>query len=504
MIIEVYNSQSLNKKSGLFKRHGIFEFFELFFYLIVAFILVYYVDVRLNRWLFLIVLPLGWFSKRDYLWIAFLFILKEMPGGLFSGGLRDDPYRLPIYSLAPGFSFALNELFILIFFAKSLFNRRIKNNYISPFFRKELNLLLWLFIILILISPLLGMSFNSLSNVFKLSITFTLFYSVLRLLNTEEQLINFLRVMFPFAFVGLALQIYGLMNGEQLIALVKPGIKTVQGSYISGDPEGWIRPIELGHAMLITFSGSLFLLISGRHNFSKQYLILINLISFLVVLMSGTRSWFIAFCTGYIAFFFLARERIPRLIINSTVVIIIFIFFIGGISVVNNQVKNALSRFVTIEKVIEGDITGGGTISRYDIRAPRVMEGFYSSTIILGAGFSDHFYEYADGHVGYNNILLNTGVTGFLLFLYFIIQVFRKPIAIAKKYKNINKPLIKTSIISLIILLIINTGSQTIGFTPDSINRIVLMIFSLIMIDLAVKISMKGDNKMTYNHDGQY
>lgn len=489
-----YNNQNLGEKSDFFIRNGISEFIELFFYLIVAFVLVYFIPVRLNRLLFLLVLPIVWYSKRDYFWIAFFFILNEMPGGLFSGGLREDPFRLPIYSIAPGFSSAINELFILLIFAKSLINKRINRIYSPPFFSKELKLLLWLFIGLIVVSPLMGMSMETMANVFKLSISFTLFYSLFHLINHEEQLVNFLKIMFPFAFVALALQIYGLINGEQLIALVKPGIKVVQGSYASNDPKGWIRPIELGHAMLITFSGSLFLLISRRHNFSKQYLILINLISFLVVLMSGTRSWFIAFCIGYISFFFFAGKKIPKLFLNSLFVILIVIFSIRVISVVNKQVNNALSRIMTVEKVIEGDITGGGTISRFDVRAPRVMQGFYSSTIILGAGFSDHFYEYADGHVGYHNILLNAGIAGFILIMYFIMKVLIKPFAVAKMIKRNNKPLIKTSIISLIIMLVINTGSQTIGFTPDGVNRLVLMVFSLIMIDLAVKISVKEFN----------
>lgn len=495
MVSREYNSQNLSKKSNFFIRNGISEFIELLFYLIVAFILVYFIPVRLNRLLFLLVLPIVWYSKRDYFWIAFFFILLEMPGGLFSGGSKEDSFRLPIYSLAPGFSFTISELFILILFAKSLFIGSINRNFSPPFFRKELKLLLWLFIALILISPLSGMSMDSMSNVFKLSISLTLFYSVFRLINSEENFIKFLKIMFPFAFIALALQIYGLINGEQLIALVKPGVKVAQGSYnISGKQGTWIRPIEMGHAMFITFTGSLFLLISKRHNLAKQYLVFVNLISFLVILMSGTRSWFIAFCIGYLAFFFLAGKKTPILILNSLGIVIIVLLLIWGITVINSQVRNAFSRIATVEQVLGGDITGGGTISRYDVRAPRVMEGFFSSTIILGAGFSNHFYEYADGHVGYHNILLNAGIAGFVLIMYFIMKVLRKPFAIVKKYKSINRPLIKTSIISLIIILVINTGTQTIGFTPDGVNRVTLMVYSLMTIDMAIKIAVNDSS----------
>ena len=482
-----YYHQNIDQKSSFLSKIGISEFFELLFYLFVAFILVYFVDFRLNRWVFLIILPIVWFSKRDYLWIAFFFILMEMPGGLFSGGLKDDLYRLPIYSLAPGFSFSIHELFILVILAKTLFLRRITNNYSPPFFQKDLKSLSWLFTGLILISPVLGMSLNSISNVFKLALSLTLFYSLIRLISTEDQLIRFLKIMLPFAFLALSLQFYGLINGEQLIALFKPGIKATQGTYSVDNPEGWIRPIEMGHAMVITFTGSFFLLIRESVNRNIYYLILINILSFLVILMSGTRIWVIAFALAYLAFFILSGSRIPKLIVNSIVILFIVIMMVKGVSVIDKQVNSALNRIATVGRVLEGDITGGGTISRYDIRAPKVMEGFYSSTIILGAGFSDLYYNYADGHVGYHNILLNTGIVGFLLFIYVIIKTLRRPFLI-KKYNYIFKgQLLKVSIISLLILLIINIGTQTVGFTPDSVNRVILMVYSLVMIDIAIK-----------------
>ncbi len=478
------NKQRLKTFSDIKK----LEFFYLLLFIFIAFILVYFVDARLNRLLFLIILPIVWFSKRDYLWVAFFFILMEMPGGLFSGGLRNDPYRLPIYSFAPGFSFAIHELFILVIFAKTLLIKRIRNSYLHPFFQRELKILFILFIVLILISPLLGMSINSLSNVFKLSIALTLFYSLFRLINTEEQLNKFLKIMFPFAFVALALQVYGLINGEQLIALVKPGISSAQGSYNVSDKQGaWVRPIEMGHVMLITFSGSLWLLLRKHSDLGKQYLVSINLLSFLVIFLTGTRTWIIAFSLGYVIFFFLAGNKMPKILIRSIIVVVGFIILINTIPVINKQIKNSWSRVATVEKVIEGDVTGGGTISRYDVRAPKVMEGFFSSSIILGAGFSDHFFRYADGHVGYHNILLNAGIVGFLIFLFTIWKVLQYPFKLTAKYNHLNKQFIRTSIIPLAILLIINIGTQTIGFTPDGVNRIVLMAFSLIMIDIAVK-----------------
>lgn len=468
------------------------EFLELLLYLLASFILVYYFNVRLNRFLFLIFLPIIWQSKRDYLWLAFFFILMEHPGGFFSGGLRDDPYRLPIYSIAPGFSITFQELIILVFFIKTLVKNNIKSNSGKPFFNKELKLLLILYVVLILISPLFGMSLNSLTNIVKLSIALTLFYSLFQLINNEEQIVRFLGILFPFVFVALAFQVYGLMSGQQLVALIKPGTSVVQGVYdLSDSKAGWFRPIEMGHAMFINFTGSLWLIAKGNFVFRKQYLLLVNLLSFLVIFLTGTRSWVISFGAGYLLFFLFMGVKAPKFLSRSFIATVLFVIIINVIPVVNNQIRNSWSRIMTVEEVIEGDITGGGTISRYDVRAPKVMEGFMSSSIILGAGFSDHFYRYADGHVGYHNILLNTGIAGILLILYAIFKIIRYPFIIARKDKFLNNQFLKISVIPMVILLLINNGTQTIGFTPDGINRFVLMVFALIMIDMAVKKSIQ-------------
>lgn len=466
------------------------EFFELSLYVLIAVFLVYFIPVTINRLVFLALLPVVWFSKRDYFWIVFFFILLERPSGLFSGGLKDDPYRLPIYTLGPGISFALYELYILVIFFKTLFLKRFRNNSSKPFFQKELKILLLLYVILILISPLMGMGVNSLSNVIKLSLSLTLFYSLFRLINSEEELIRFIKVIFPFAFIALFLQIYYLINGEDIVALVKPGMREIYDELETNTAQSWIRPIEMGHAMLITFTATLWLLLKRHSEFRKPYLILINMTSFLVIFLTGTRSWIVAFSIGYLIFFIIAGRKISGILIRSVLSIIAFIIILNTIPVLNKQIKNSWSRVITVEKILEGDITAGGTASRFDIRAPRVMEGFLSSSILLGAGFSNLFYNYADGHVGYHNILLNAGFAGFAIFVFVILKVLRYPFRLTSRYKGINKRFIRISIISLVILLIINTGTQTIGFTPDGVNRIVLMVYSLIIIDQASKINL--------------
>lgn len=473
----------------LTKQYKIPEFLEVFFYLIVTVILVYFVDTRINTWISLLIFPVIWYSKRDYLWLAFFIVVVDMPGGLFSGGIQQEQFRLPIYVIGAGISFTFYELFVIVIFIKSLSVKRIRSNYSPPFCLKELRLLLGLFIVLILISIPFGFGFNSISAVFKTALTLTLFYSVFYLINSKKHLINFFKILFPFVFVALVLQIYGLINGEQFVAFLKPGSGVEQGSYnIDADKETWQRPIEMAYTVFLTFSGSLFLLSYQLHNFKKWYLALVNLLSYIVILLTGTRGWFIAFSFGYVAFFLFSRKILTRLVIRSGLIILLVIFLITLVPVINKQIKNAWSRIITIESVVKGDITAGGTLGRFNIRAPRVMEGFYSSSIILGAGFSDLYFTYEDGHIGYNNLLLNAGVLGFLVIIYSFWKLLRKPFSKPPGYKFVY---IRASTIPLIMLLILNTGFQTIGFNLG-FNRIILIIFSIMLIDMSIKQSIQA------------
>ena len=142
----------------------------------------------------------------------------------------------------------------------------------------------------------------------------------------------------------------------------------------------------------------------------------------------------------------------------------------------------------TVEAVVQGDITGGGTISRYNVKAPGVMKAFWSSSVISGAAFSDLFFDYSNGHIGYHNILLNAGIIGLLMFLLIIAKILSYPFRICDKFRGYDKTPFKVSVIPLVILLIINTGTQTIGYTPLGINRVILIFYALFLIELSRKI----------------
>lgn len=120
----------------------------------------------------------------------------------------------------------------------------------------------------------------------------------------------------------------------------------------------------------------------------------------------------------------------------------------------------SLNRLLTIEKLIEGDPTAGGTLGRITERRPIVINKFKKSPI-LGFGFSEDFYEYSDIHLGNETLLLKGGFVGYLLMLifwiYFNITLYKRNLMLSKQ--NIYKNALLVFIIGFIGFFIIHSSS---------------------------------------------
>lgn len=461
-------------------RHRYHEIIELLLYLIIAFILVYYTPIFFSRIVFLLILPIAWISKRDYLWFAFFLILADTPGGFFSGGARDDVARLPIYSFAAGFSFTITQLYLLVMLLKSIKNKYHKQK-LKIYFSNNLKVLAYYFILLITISLLIGMSFNSMREVFKIAVNLTIFYSIFYILSNRNDLTSFLWILFPFVFVALAFQIYGLTFGHQPIELFKPG--ALRNLYSSSDsPLGWQRPIEMVFTLFICFTGSLFFWGNNDAYFNKLYLVIINIVSFVSIFLTGTRSWTFAFILSYIIFMGITRTRfntsLPKILLG-----IVFAFILLKYStVLDDQMTNAWSRFSTVKNLASGDLSLGETAPRYQKYTPRLWEGFKQSTIVFGAGFSDLYYKYSNIHIGYHNLLFNVGIVGVFLYLSLFIKIIHR-IHLSSFQKQLIS--IKLSIIPLLMLLVINSAVQTIGYGVIHTPFFIIQAFTLALIVIA-------------------
>lgn len=453
------------------------DIISLSVYLLAAVFLVYFVPVLLQRLFFLLFLVAFYKSKKNYIWLVFLFILIERPGGLFSGGLKTDMERLPIYTLGPGISFAFTKLFILTALIKAV---KIKSKFRPvPFLRSNLNRLGVYFIFLFVGSIALNPAYGTIRNFYISVIDLTLYYSVFFLLNEEIEWVNFFKLLFPFSLIAFGLQLYSLVFGHQLIVLFKVGILSVQG--VLGDNYVIQRPIEMGNILLINFFGTLYFFITSKKVFQKNYLLTVNIVSYFAIIITGTRSWVLAFTFGYLLILLLISRQATKLLLKYTLFIVLLTILLFSNSVFQKQYTSVMERISTLSKLANGDITAGGTIIRYDIRAPRLMEAFMQSSILFGAGFSPFYYQYADAHVGYHNFLFNAGIVGALLLAVFLFQLLRCPFVLNAQLFTDNpyKNSLKVFPITILMIMVLNTGTQFIGYDVGISRSLTLAVILL-------------------------
>jgi len=96
------------------------------------------------------------------------------------------------------------------------------------------------------------------------------------------------------------------------------------------------------------------------------------------------------------------------------------------------QMGNSIMRTLTLRSVFEGDLTAGGTSSRADIQAPKVMK-VWAQKPVFGWGFSDTYFQNYNIHVGNQTILLHSGIVGAILLIFSFIYFFRKLYLLALK-----------------------------------------------------------------------
>jgi hypothetical protein len=320
---------------------------------------------------------------------------------------------------------------------------------------------------------MLGVSGNHFIPIFRVLIGFSLFVSTIFIFKNEEDIINFFKIIFPFTFIAIILQLYGMVNHQQLVEAFNPLISISQGVLTGNE----MRPIELVVVLLFSFFGSLLYLGKKNSGFSKSFLLVVNITSFVSILMTATRSWFLGFIVMYFFYFYLNYKRLGKNVILFVTAIGFFLIIIFMTPQIGNQINVASKRLATIKELLAGDLTAGGTLSRLTERGPRVMEGFKKSTIIFGAGYSDLYFEYGDMHVGFQNNLLHSGVIGFFILFSFAATLFFTPLRILRKfsYRSDLRIILRNLPLLIPAVLTINTGTQFWGFGLVYLSRIMLL-----------------------------
>jgi hypothetical protein len=304
------------------------------------------------------------------------------------------------------------ELFIIVYLIKYLKSKKPKRF----IFKKEFTWYLAFGIVMAAFSMLLNMSFANVIGTYRHLLPWFLVFVIPVFINDKNTLIKTSKLVFPVVILAFASQLQSYFTGDYLNNIL-------QGS-VSGRLEIGEEASRSYSAVIITLFSliqAFYFLFNRKTEMNRNYLGIIVFLGYFTIIMSAMRGWIIALSAillGIMIFFGFQKGnmKIVRLVVVSAIA---FYLIQLQFPLVTKQLDASIERFATMEALVHGDVTAGGTLQRLDIRGPRVMKKFWESPV-MGFGFSDEFYYYSDGHVGNQNILLNVGILGYL----FLIGVF--------------------------------------------------------------------------------
>jgi hypothetical protein len=394
------------------------KYFRFLFLVVITVLVTYYTSAIISSVWYILLLVFYFRSKDEAFWLAFFFVTTDG----FMGFLGIYTTVIKAIPGLPGIELA--QFYIILSLIKVL---SAKNN-TRLFYRNwMLGMLLYtIFLVLFGIMDGLDNEINVYFRVVKITLPFLLFYTVPRLLKTVrdyENLFSYLFVVLVLAFVG---QLHALFTG----------FDPKKYFNLSGDTDlGLEAELEVGRnfrvlynqgiTMLSLFGALYFLVFKQRSKFKDSYLYLIIVLTFALAFLSATRGFILS--TGFIIFlFFIFVQKL-----NVKQVFVFSIFFISLLLIglsnrkVSTQIQFSIDRLLTLNSLAEGDISAGGSLIRLSERGPRVMKA-WSESPVLGAGFSNKFFEYDDFHVGNQNILFHAGIVGFALMSGFVFYFISK------------------------------------------------------------------------------
>ena len=404
------------------------KYLQFFGMYALAILVNYFTPFPIRILFFSSLLVLFFRSKDDPFWIAFFYMIAYAPGYLFNDA--DVKYNLFLFTLPGSTSgFSLIEVFIPLVFIKAI-QTKCKID-VHPIY-----MFLFVFIaILFFATFFMDTSIQKLLRTLRFFIPYTLLLALPALLKTPGKFLTVFNYFIVFSIAILGLQIYRIFSGEHLmLTLGGVYVKTIESHNITG--VGDIRSQLLytlysTHILLLNVAICVYYLLARKRSIvngikKPKFIGLFLFFSFFSLVLSGNRGYTLASCL-ILSLFMLVNIKNIFSLLKYLVITAVLVASLLTVPAIKYQMTLAVARISTILLLIDGDLTAGGTLKRLDVRQPRVMKKFKESPII-GQGFSDTFYKYRDGHVANAQILMNSGVIGFAVFLIFISFFVFKPI----------------------------------------------------------------------------
>ncbi|EMS77656.1 hypothetical protein [Desulfotignum phosphitoxidans] len=449
------------------------DFYLLIVLLFFSFFSVYYMPVMFNRIAFLIILVATFRTKFDYVYLVWFFIINDAPARLFSAGALDDVGRIPLYPLVSGISISFQDLFFALYIYKYLSQKKI-----PPFiFKKEFTWYLLFGIFVVGYSLLLGMTMDNMLQTFRIFLPWSMIFIVPAYIGSKEKIIRSSLLIFPIVFLAFLSLCYSYVTGDYLNDVLR-GVSFSHTLLVRDE----FASRSHSAAFIIIFSviQAFYYLLDKNNQINKNYLGAVIFFGLFSILLTASRGWTIAltfFLFGSLFFTGFSRN-IAKWIRIVAVSVIVFWFIGSQFPLIQKQLDATFQRLATLEMLVSGDVTAGGTLQRIDVRGPRVMSKFWESPFV-GWGFSNDYYDFADGHVGHQNILLNVGILGYVfvngLFVVLCMKIWR-----FSRIKEIRKNEGKLSLIyvfGLMAVFVIHSSSTQFWGIDMGFNQLQKLIF---------------------------
>ena len=465
--------------------------YRIFFLLIISVFIVYFVPFRISQFVFFVLLPyLIYKSNNNYFWVAFIFILLDAPGGLFSYVSNLSYYQLPYIKVSSAQAIYFIDIIPFIFLIKALLIRK-RADFI---FKKEFKFL-FIYLILVLFYTLFRfeMYYGKYYQLFIIVGYWSLLYSLPKLLDFND-IMKLDKLLFPFVFVALFLQIVGFLFKIRLIDIFNPSVSISLVSHNVGIEI--YRIVSNIVIVLYCFIKAFFYYFSRQKFFSSKYLTAIIITSILSIFVTATRGWIIAMFVSLGLLFFYnsgSIQKVKKLLTILLSLLLIVILLTLFLPIVREQIVNTWVRLSTISDLIEGDATAGGTLTRLtDRRFP--MEETFKKEPIFGWGFSNTFFYFDDHHVGMLVVLLNVGIVGLIIFVVFFLWLLYKIWRLSKirSVRNYSGNSLMAIVAGIIFIFIIHSSSHTMwGFWwPGEADR---LLFVLLLVAVHATIVQSVD-----------
>jgi hypothetical protein len=369
---------------------------------------------------YVLLLVLYYFSDDEAFWLAFF--LTTVDGfmgflGLYSATLEAIP-GLPGVEVA--------QIYIMLSLAKVVMKKKTA----SPFYGKQLRLLLGYTAFLILLGLAYGLSgpMNNYLKVVKMLLPLVLFYTIPRLMKNFQDFTRLFSLLFLVFLLGYATQLFSLVTG------FNPAIYTRRADEAADLEVGRNFRLLYNEAItLVCLTGSLyFLSLRTKKPFPDFFLYLITCLTFAMAFLSATRGWILSFGFMILLHFLLIQKFTAKLAMVLSIFLVIILVVVFSDNVVGRQIQFSIERLTTLEALAGGDLSAGGTLVRLDERGPLVMS-VWAESPVFGKGFSDAFFEAQDFHVGNQNILMHAGVIGLGLMVLCLITII---LTLLNQYKH--------------------------------------------------------------------